>query len=227
MYMCLKDHLDAQERKQDNSTIETPIDFEEEILDAEVQENKSITIKKLHLMLLAAKYLCPDPVREEKRLLIMVMMSIMMITNCRMSIMMNVSDMVNYKFVDELYDVLVKAMRFKLQEIATSVGAYMGTSACIPGSDKTPVGKCGRNLWRDNIIRFKNVNMKLKYALLEIVHTKRCGEVIDMGLMCNILQMLMDLGPFVYQQDFEKHFLDASTSFLPIPRAVSRVDRMF
>ncbi|GJZ17105.1 hypothetical protein Tco_0553228 [Tanacetum coccineum] len=44
MCMCLKDHLDAQERKQDKSTLETPIDFEEEILDAEVQENEAIPL---------------------------------------------------------------------------------------------------------------------------------------------------------------------------------------
>nr|GEV19427.1 zinc finger BED domain-containing protein RICESLEEPER 2 [Tanacetum cinerariifolium] len=44
MYMCLKDHLDAQERKQDKSTFETPVDFEEEILDAEVQENEVIPL---------------------------------------------------------------------------------------------------------------------------------------------------------------------------------------
>ncbi|GJY51706.1 cullin-3A isoform X2, partial [Tanacetum coccineum] len=79
--------------------------------------------------------------------------------------------------------------------------------------DKTAVGELGRNLWRDNIIRFRNVNMKLKDTLLEIVHTERCGEVIDTGLMRNIMKMLMDLGPSVYQQDFEKHFLDATTSF--------------
>nr|GEX36129.1 zinc finger BED domain-containing protein RICESLEEPER 2-like [Tanacetum cinerariifolium] len=36
MCMCLKDHLDAQEHKQDKSTLETLVDFEEEILDAEV-----------------------------------------------------------------------------------------------------------------------------------------------------------------------------------------------
>ncbi|GJS43501.1 zinc finger BED domain-containing protein RICESLEEPER 2 [Tanacetum coccineum] len=41
--------------------------------------------KKLHLMLLVANVLCPEPVLEEKRLrLIIVMVSIMMITNCRL-----------------------------------------------------------------------------------------------------------------------------------------------
>ncbi|GKD19965.1 hypothetical protein Tco_1209123, partial [Tanacetum coccineum] len=74
MCMCLKDHLDAQERKQDKSTLETPVNFEEEILDASVQANEAITLsdeeitQKLHLMLLVANVLCPDPVREEKRL---------------------------------------------------------------------------------------------------------------------------------------------------------------
>ncbi|GKC93367.1 zinc finger BED domain-containing protein RICESLEEPER 2, partial [Tanacetum coccineum] len=37
MCMCLKDHLDAQEHKQDKSSLENAVDFEEEILDAEVQ----------------------------------------------------------------------------------------------------------------------------------------------------------------------------------------------
>ncbi|GJV94524.1 zinc finger BED domain-containing protein RICESLEEPER 2 [Tanacetum coccineum] len=54
MCMCLKDHLDAQERKQDKSTIENPIDFEEEILDAEVQENKAIALSDEEIALDAA-----------------------------------------------------------------------------------------------------------------------------------------------------------------------------
>nr|GFA20429.1 putative AC transposase [Tanacetum cinerariifolium] len=40
MCMCLKDHLDAQERQQHTSTVENALDFEDEILDAEVQENE-------------------------------------------------------------------------------------------------------------------------------------------------------------------------------------------
>nr|GEU56344.1 zinc finger BED domain-containing protein RICESLEEPER 3 [Tanacetum cinerariifolium] len=46
MCMCLKDHLDAQERKQHKSGLETPIDYEEEILDAEVQQNKVILLSE-------------------------------------------------------------------------------------------------------------------------------------------------------------------------------------
>ncbi|GKD49840.1 zinc finger BED domain-containing protein RICESLEEPER 3 [Tanacetum coccineum] len=54
MCMCLKDHLDAQERKQDKSTLETPIYFKEEILDAEVQENEAIPLSDEEIALDAA-----------------------------------------------------------------------------------------------------------------------------------------------------------------------------
>ncbi|GJZ38241.1 zinc finger BED domain-containing protein RICESLEEPER 2 [Tanacetum coccineum] len=37
-------HLDTQERKEDKSTLKTPLDFKEEILDAEVQENEAILL---------------------------------------------------------------------------------------------------------------------------------------------------------------------------------------
>nr|GEW63291.1 zinc finger BED domain-containing protein RICESLEEPER 2 [Tanacetum cinerariifolium] len=44
MCICLKDQLDAQKRKQDKSGLENPVDFEEEILDAEVQQNEAILL---------------------------------------------------------------------------------------------------------------------------------------------------------------------------------------
>ncbi|GKG32424.1 hypothetical protein Tco_0429934, partial [Tanacetum coccineum] len=43
-----------QERKQDKSTLETPVDFEEEILDAEVQENEAIPLSDKEIALDAA-----------------------------------------------------------------------------------------------------------------------------------------------------------------------------
>ncbi|GKA60167.1 zinc finger BED domain-containing protein RICESLEEPER 2 [Tanacetum coccineum] len=50
MCMCLKDHLDAKERKQDKSPLEIPLDFEEDVLDDEVQRNEPFhyPMKKLH-----------------------------------------------------------------------------------------------------------------------------------------------------------------------------------
>nr|GEU76957.1 zinc finger BED domain-containing protein RICESLEEPER 2 [Tanacetum cinerariifolium] len=43
MCMCLKD-LDAKERKQDKCPFETPLDFEEDVFDEEVQRNKVIPL---------------------------------------------------------------------------------------------------------------------------------------------------------------------------------------
>nr|GEX30846.1 zinc finger BED domain-containing protein RICESLEEPER 2 [Tanacetum cinerariifolium] len=54
MCMCLKNHLDAQERKQDKSSLENPVDFEEEILDAEVQQNEAIPVSDEEILLDAA-----------------------------------------------------------------------------------------------------------------------------------------------------------------------------
>nr|GEV08917.1 hypothetical protein [Tanacetum cinerariifolium] len=44
MCMCLKDHADAKERKQDKCPLETPLDFEEDVFDDEVQRNKAIPV---------------------------------------------------------------------------------------------------------------------------------------------------------------------------------------
>ncbi|GJZ42516.1 zinc finger BED domain-containing protein RICESLEEPER 2 [Tanacetum coccineum] len=43
MCMCLKDHLDAKERKQDKCPLETPLDFEG-VFDDEVQQNEAIPL---------------------------------------------------------------------------------------------------------------------------------------------------------------------------------------
>ncbi|GJT97872.1 zinc finger, CCHC-type containing protein [Tanacetum coccineum] len=51
MCMCLKDHLDAQKRKQHKSGLKNPIDFEEEILDAEVQQNEAIPLSEEEIAL--------------------------------------------------------------------------------------------------------------------------------------------------------------------------------
>nr|GEX07679.1 putative AC transposase [Tanacetum cinerariifolium] len=39
MCMCLNDHLDAKERKQDKCPLEIPLDFEEDVFDDEVQRS--------------------------------------------------------------------------------------------------------------------------------------------------------------------------------------------
>lgn len=58
-----------------------------------------------------------------------------------------------------------------------------------------------------------NIQSRLHDTLLELVQRERTGEVIDRGLMRNVIKMLMDLGPSVYQEDFEKPFLKVSADF--------------
>nr|GEW13293.1 zinc finger BED domain-containing protein RICESLEEPER 3 [Tanacetum cinerariifolium] len=44
MCMCLKDHLDAKERKQDKFPLKIPLDFDEDVFDDEVQRNEAILL---------------------------------------------------------------------------------------------------------------------------------------------------------------------------------------
>jgi cullin 3 len=53
----------------------------------------------------------------------------------------------------------------------------------------------------------------LSNTLLDLIERERLGDVINRGLMRSITKMLMDLGPAVYQDNFEKPFLDVSTRF--------------
>ncbi|KAJ4973252.1 hypothetical protein NE237_006426 [Protea cynaroides] len=71
-----------------------------------------------------------------------------------------------------------------------------------------PVHELGLNLWRDNIIHSPRIQTRLLNTLLDLVHRERTGEVINCVLMRNIIKMLMDLGSSVYQQVFEKPFLE-------------------
>ncbi|GJV27307.1 zinc finger BED domain-containing protein RICESLEEPER 2 [Tanacetum coccineum] len=68
MCMCLKDHLDAKERKQDKCPLETPLDFEEGVFDDEVQQNEAILLFDEEIALDASSEgtLSPGGPREKK-----------------------------------------------------------------------------------------------------------------------------------------------------------------
>ncbi|KAK4402969.1 Cullin-3A [Sesamum angolense] len=83
----------------------------------------------------------------------------------------------------------------------------------IPSTHKTAVHELGLNLWRDNVIHSSKIQPRLLNTLLDLILRERTGEVINRGLMRNIFKMLMDLGPSVYQEDFEKPFLEVSAEF--------------
>ncbi|KAF6160010.1 hypothetical protein GIB67_033094 [Kingdonia uniflora] len=156
----------------------------------------------------------------------------------------NAYNMVLHKFGEKLYSGLVTTMTAHLKETAKHIEASQGDwfleemnrkwadhnkalqmirdilmymdRTFIPSTNKTPVHELGLNLWRDNVIRSLKIHTRLLTTLLELVHKERTAEVIDRGLMRNIIKMLMDLGSKVYQEDFEKPFLTASANFYSV-----------
>ncbi|XP_072985513.1 cullin-3B-like isoform X1 [Typha latifolia] len=150
-------------------------------------------------------------------------------------------NMVLHKYGETLYTGLVNTMTWHLKEIAKSVEAAQGglfleelnrkwvdhnkalqmirdilmymDRTFVPICHKTPVHELGLSLWRDNIIRSSKIQTRLLDSLLDLIHRERTGEVINRGLMRNITKMLMELGSSVYQEEFEKPFLELSASF--------------
>nr|GEX91884.1 zinc finger BED domain-containing protein RICESLEEPER 2 [Tanacetum cinerariifolium] len=51
MCMCLKDHLDSQDRIQNTSSLKHSLDFEEDILKEEVQDNEAIPLSEEEIAL--------------------------------------------------------------------------------------------------------------------------------------------------------------------------------
>eukprot|EP01088_Endostelium_zonatum_P006174 TRINITY_DN1827_c0_g4_i1.p1 TRINITY_DN1827_c0_g4~~TRINITY_DN1827_c0_g4_i1.p1 ORF type:complete len:733 (-),score=139.94 TRINITY_DN1827_c0_g4_i1:78-2276(-) len=79
-----------------------------------------------------------------------------------------------------------------------------------------PVYDLGLMLFRDNIARSTRVKDRLLKTILGMIQKERTGEMINRGLLKSITQMLIDLGVnsrSVYEEDFEKHFLETSSNF--------------
>jgi cullin 3 len=74
----------------------------------------------------------------------------------------------------------------------------------------------GLGLFRDNIAHNPRIKDRLSRTLLDMIHRERNAEVIDRGLVNSITHMLIDLGinsRQVYEEDFEKQFLETSANF--------------
>ncbi|XP_004489385.1 cullin-3A-like isoform X1 [Cicer arietinum] len=153
----------------------------------------------------------------------------------------NAYNMVLYKFGEKLYSGLVKTMTSHLREISHSIESAQGEifleelnrkwvdhnkalqmirdilmymdRTFIPSQRKTPVHELGLNLWRDVVIHSNKTQARLLDTLLDLVLRERNGEVINRGLMRNLIKMLVDLGSSVYEKDFEKQFLEVSANF--------------
>ncbi|KAH9609527.1 hypothetical protein KSS87_023476 [Heliosperma pusillum] len=156
----------------------------------------------------------------------------------------NAYNMVLHKYGERLYSGLVATMTTHLKEISRTIEVAQGGSfleelnrkwaehnkalqmirdilmymdrTFVPSTHKTPVYELGLNLWRDHVIHSSNIQPRLLNTLLDLVLKERSGEVINRGLMRNIIKMFMDLGPSVYQEDFEKSFLEVSANFYQV-----------
>mmetsp|Transcript_24421 Transcript_24421/g.53296 ORF Transcript_24421/g.53296 Transcript_24421/m.53296 type:complete len:740 (-) Transcript_24421:186-2405(-) len=153
----------------------------------------------------------------------------------------NAYNMVLHRFGDRLYNGLVDTITKHLQEIATLIEATQGSPfleelnkrwldhnksmkmirdilmymdrTYVNQHNKTPVHELGLKLWRDTIVRTQSIKQRLLKTLMELIHSERTGEAIDKGLVRSVTQMLTDLGQTVYQEDFEKPFLEESADF--------------
>ncbi|CAH1731150.1 cullin-3-like isoform X1 [Aphis gossypii] len=74
----------------------------------------------------------------------------------------------------------------------------------------------GLVLFRDLIVRYGYIRDHLRMTLLNMIKLERKGEVVDRIAIKNACQMLMILGitgRVVYEEDFEKPFLEQSAEF--------------
>eukprot|EP00850_Spirogloea_muscicola_P000165 SM000001S04567 [mRNA] locus=s1:981996:985237:- [translate_table: standard] len=148
--------------------------------------------------------------------------------------------MVLHKYGEKLYSGLVATMTAHLQRTAREVEAAEGRfleeldarwvdhgkslqmvrdilmymdRTFVANQNKAPVHELGLALWRDHVVRAPPIRDRLRSTLLGLVHAERRGEVINRYLMRSATKMLADLGPSVYQEDFEKPFLESAAAF--------------
>ncbi|CAH8349616.1 unnamed protein product [Eruca vesicaria subsp. sativa] len=103
----------------------------------------------------------------------------------------------------------------KALEMIRDILMYMDRTY-IESTKKPHVHPMGLILWKDNVVHSPKIHKRLLNTLLDLVQKERVGEVIDRGLVRNVTKMFMDLGEGVYQEDFEKPFLEASSEFYKV-----------
>ncbi|KAL2552310.1 Cullin-3A [Forsythia ovata] len=135
----------------------------------------------------------------------------------------NAYNMVLHKFGEKLYSGLVSTMTSHLEEIAKSIEAAQGSMFLEELNRKWTEHNKALQMIRDILMYMDRtfipsthktpIQTRLRDTLLELVQHERTGDVINRGLMRNTTKMLMDLGPKVYEENFEKPFLEVSVDF--------------
>lgn len=153
----------------------------------------------------------------------------------------NAYNMVLHKYGDRLYSGVSSALTRQLQSVAARLEAAQGEQLLkelkskwddhvkatqmirdilmymdrtyVAQQHRTPVFQLGLDLWRDHVVRRPAIAQRMLATLGELVARERSGEVIERSLVRAATQMLVDLGPSVYEADFEAPFLAAASDF--------------
>ena len=81
---------------------------------------------------------------------------------------------------------------------------------------KVTVYKMSLQIFRDVVAYHPSVRERLRSILLDSISMERNGYLIDRDLMKSVLAMLVDIGvdgTSVYEEDFERQFLEATKTF--------------
>ena len=115
-----------------------------------------------------------------------------------------------------------------MQSIATAWGEHKITLSMVADilmyldrtyivqHHKVTVYNMSLQIFRDVIPYHPSVRERLRTILLDNISSERNGFLIDRDLMKTVLAMFVDLGidgVSVYEDDFEKHFLEATKNF--------------
>jgi cullin 3 len=77
----------------------------------------------------------------------------------------------------------------------------------------------GLILFLENVARAPGIKDRMLSIVLASIEAERCGERVDASLLKSVTSMLVDLGVSnrsVYEEDFERHFLQTSARFYRI-----------
>mmetsp|Transcript_11867 Transcript_11867/g.24023 ORF Transcript_11867/g.24023 Transcript_11867/m.24023 type:complete len:768 (-) Transcript_11867:48-2351(-) len=103
----------------------------------------------------------------------------------------------------------------KMVMVRDSICMYMDRTYVVQ-QKKRPVYEVGLCAFREKIWERKDVKGRVERMLMAEVGRERDGELIDRGVMKNVLQMLLEIGidsDAVYERDFEKMFLEGTKEF--------------
>jgi cullin 3 len=153
----------------------------------------------------------------------------------------NAYNMILHKFGEKLHSGLVATMTFHVKKMARSLEATQGSSfleelntkwndhnealrmirdimmyadmTYFPQIMRTRVYELGLNLWRENVIYSNQIRTRISNTLLEFVFKEHAAEDVNREQIRNLSKMLMDLGPSVYEKEFETPFLQVSGEF--------------